>query len=148
MAKARFEKLEVTLPFGLLLPAFLIFISGLTQAFDSAQFDVRFVSLLAYPLEFLGFALLVAAGSFSPHVEKVLGSKVLKYLGATSFSLYLTHQNVISLLGFIEIAPEFRLLFGLLVSGLVAAAFHRFIEGPIHGMARQLSRPKQERAQP
>ena len=90
-------------------------------------------------LQALGASLLVAFIGFLPEAAKPFNNKVVQWLGAVSFSLYLTHEPVVVAVAFAAggHAPLWLLyLIVIPVALLVAALFHRVIERPSHMLSK------------
>jgi peptidoglycan/LPS O-acetylase OafA/YrhL len=85
-------------------------------------------------------AVIVALGS--PLARRALSSRVPRWLGAVSFSLYLVHVPVLQTITF-ALGDErwpLAIAIGVPASFAIAQAFSLFVERPSHRLARRISR--------
>jgi peptidoglycan/LPS O-acetylase OafA/YrhL len=124
---------------GFLTPALIlsapIFLDARVSGFD---FGLTFSSL-AYPIEFLAFSLILVVGVAAPTSDVgFLTKKLIQLLGKISFSLYLVHQSILTLVKGAEISWGNTLLVGFILSILLAFAFYKVVESPSHNLSRAI----------
>lgn len=87
---------------------------------------------------FIGCAMLVLIAGFWDVAKHLLESRVCQWLGAISFSLYLTHEPIVIALAF-TLGPDSSWLVALIsipLALLVGWAFYKFVESPSHRLAQ------------
>lgn len=86
----------------------------------------------------IGAVLIIIAAMGWPRLRRILEARANQWLGKVSYSLYLVHVPVIATLAYLWGSENWALVavVGVPLSLLIAGAFHRFIEGPGHRLAR------------
>lgn len=95
-------------------------------------------SMLGFVVTAAACAALVAAAASFPPLVRLLSWRPVAWLGAISFSLYLVHEPIVKAFAFVFPASNLALMAAVVVAFLVATAFHRWVERPIHRFARRL----------
>ncbi len=90
------------------------------------------------PMESVGAAMLVASVLMPGAPAALCETRVARFLGRISFSLYLVHVPLLmAVLAVLGAAPFWRVVVVFVpVSLIVAWGFHRIIEGPSHALSR------------
>ena len=93
-------------------------------------------------ISLIGVTLLVWAAAFCPGLRAVLQHRLVQWLGAISFSLYLVHEPIIIAVRFltVEHSPWLGIVVSIPVALLVAVVFARVVERPLHRLARATGR--------
>jgi peptidoglycan/LPS O-acetylase OafA/YrhL len=92
------------------------------------------------PLVVVGVAGFVIVAAFSPLARAVLSLRAVVWLGAVSFSLYLTHEPLLlAMAHFFPTSPKLAGAVGILVALPLAWLFHRLVERPTHRLAQRLA---------
>jgi len=86
-------------------------------------------------------AIVVLALVWTPWV-KLLESRLIQWTGAVSFSLYLVHEPIIKTAAFAFPGSRLAVAIAVVASLVVAWAFARWIERPIHMAARRVAHPR------
>jgi len=73
---------------------------------------------------------------------KLLESRLIQWTGAVSFSLYLVHEPIIKTAAFAFPGSRLAVAIAVVASLVVAWAFARWIERPIHMAARRVAHPR------
>jgi peptidoglycan/LPS O-acetylase OafA/YrhL len=96
----------------------------------------------AEALQVLGAAMLVAIALSDPVAHRVLNTRLIAWLGAISFSLYLVHAPIVDLARQVvpEGAPALSILLAIPVSLGVAWLFWWAVERRFHSLARWVGR--------
>lgn len=103
-----------------------------------APFSTSYYTWLRGPIV-LGVTGLVLVAMFSPAARRVLSTRVFKWLGRISFSLYLTHEPIV--IAFAYLFPGKAVLgsaIAIIASVLFAWLFAWAIEGPSHRLSRRI----------
>jgi peptidoglycan/LPS O-acetylase OafA/YrhL len=90
----------------------------------------------------LGATLFVFIALGSPGAKRFLTTRIVKWLGLISFSLYLTHEPIV--IGVAQLLPRHLEAFGVIlsvpVSLLVGWLFFRIVEKPAHRLSQAVKR--------
>ncbi|MEJ1230355.1 MAG: acyltransferase [Galbitalea sp.] len=96
----------------------------------------------ATALQFFGaFGLVLLAVIWRP-ASRLLSTRLFRWLGRISFSLYLVHVPIIIAIDglFGKSSPLLRIVVSLVIALAIAEAFARFVEQPAHRFSRRLGR--------
>lgn len=103
---------------------------------------------MTIPIVVAASALVVLLAICSPRVRALLERPIPKWIGAVSFSLYLTHEPVVVTVAFLLPTSHLWLtpVIAIPVALAVAAGFHRWVETPAYDLAKRVAtiatRPK------
>lgn len=101
----------------------------------------RYLGVTQFPV-LLGAALFVIIALGSDGAKRFLTSKVVKWLGMISFSLYLTHEPIV--VGVAQLLPRglegFSLILSVPLSLVVGWLFYRVVEKPAHRLSQAVKR--------
>jgi peptidoglycan/LPS O-acetylase OafA/YrhL len=97
---------------------------------------------LTYALQVAGAFLIVFCAAFSAPVRRLFSSRVARWLGGISFSLYLVHDPVLLALNHLtgERSQPLVIAIGLPLSIGVGWLFSLLIEHPAHALAKRVER--------
>jgi peptidoglycan/LPS O-acetylase OafA/YrhL len=88
----------------------------------------------------VGVTMLVLAAAFHAPVRRILQRRVVQWLGAVSFSLYLVHEPIIIAIRFLTVqhTPWLGAAISVPLALVVAAVFARLVEQPVQSLARRV----------
>lgn len=106
----------------------------------------RYTQLVSVPFVLAGVVVIVAAAAFWPAFRNLLSTRLLQWLGAISFSLYLVHEPIIVAFAHLFEGSRLAIVASIVVSLVVAQLFWMLVERPSHAIARRIKRARVVRA--
>lgn len=99
----------------------------------------RFViSAAAHIAMLIGICVMVVGAVVWRPWVRLLESRLVQWLGAISFSLYLTHEPLMKAAGFTFPGSRVAVVFAMVISLAVAWGFFVLVERPIHRLSRRM----------
>lgn len=90
-------------------------------------------------------ALFIVAAVHAPGLRSLLSSRVFRWLGGISFSLYLVHEPIVIATAHLVSRPMLTVFVAAPVALVVAWLFFRAVESPAHRLARRVRDDARER---